>query len=337
MGVDFECDLALEANESKWLSESISGFRNNLLSEHLNVLQRVLEESISKENSVIRAIERLKGPGRTLRKLDINHGTLWVNFIPDISTLDPDEPFDTNMLYNVFSPDKKHKTRFSFVRIPIVAIFVLSALAMAWGWVPMGDWGNSEFLSDIREYLQTSPLSPMILLAVFVLGSMACVPVLLMIVFTVIAMGPIGGAFYAMLGSLLGASVTYGIGRVLGRDTLRRMVGKHINRFSGRLAKYGVTTMTAVRLLPIAPFSIVNMVAGAHRFRFEEFILGTITGMTPGIILIALLIFFIESAFRRPGLLNYALAILMSVITFAYPIFIFFRFNKKRTDGTGME
>jgi phospholipase D1/2 len=40
-----------------------------------------------------------------------------------------------------------------------------------------------------------------------------------------------------------------------------------------------------LRLLPIAPFTLVNIVAGAMQLRFRDFFAGTVLGMTPGIVL----------------------------------------------------
>ena len=40
--------------------------------------------------------------------------------------------------------------------------------------------------------------------------------------------------------------------------------------------------MTAVRLVPLAPFAVVNMVAGAIRIRPVHFVIGTAIGILPG-------------------------------------------------------
>jgi phospholipase D1/2 len=39
-----------------------------------------------------------------------------------------------------------------------------------------------------------------------------------------------------------------------------------------------------VRLLPLAPYSIVNLAAGAAQVRFRDFLIGTALGMLPGVI-----------------------------------------------------
>ena len=72
-------------------------------------------------------------------------------------------------------------------------------------------------------------------------------------------------------------------------------------------------------MLPIAPFSIVNVVAGASHIRWSDFLLGTIVGLLPGI---ATMTFFVDravAALRHPGpdtlgLLALALALIVALV-----------------------
>jgi uncharacterized membrane protein YdjX (TVP38/TMEM64 family) len=43
--------------------------------------------------------------------------------------------------------------------------------------------------------------------------------------------------------------------------------------------------MILLRLVPVAPFSIVNLAAGASHIRFWDFMAGTAIGMAPGVVL----------------------------------------------------
>jgi phospholipase D1/2 len=74
----------------------------------------------------------------------------------------------------------------------------------------------------------------------------------------------------------------------------------------------------AVRLIPVAPFSVVNAVAGASQIRFRDFILGSLLGLAPGIVAI---IFFedrLEAAVRDPGLGSFVtLAALVTAVGLA--------------------
>ena len=64
-------------------------------------------------------------------------------------------------------------------------------------------------------------------------------------------------------------------------------MGPRLNRVRRGIVKRGVLAVAAVRLVPVAPFTLVNLVAGASRIRFSDYLLGTIIGMAPGLILMS--------------------------------------------------
>jgi len=51
---------------------------------------------------------------------------------------------------------------------------------------------------------------------------------------------------------------------------------------SRRLARQGILAMAAIRLVPVAPFTVVNVVAGASHIGFRDYLAGTLLGMGPG-------------------------------------------------------
>ncbi len=69
---------------------------------------------------------------------------------------------------------------------------------------------------------------------------------------------------------------------------MRRLAGGKIDRVSRQLGRRGILSVLIMRLLPVAPFTLVNLAAGASHIRFRDFALGTVLGMAPGIFAIAL-------------------------------------------------
>jgi uncharacterized membrane protein YdjX (TVP38/TMEM64 family) len=94
------------------------------------------------------------------------------------------------------------------------------------------------------------------------------------------------------------------VGRHLGHDVVERLGGKRINRVSQRLARRGVPAIIAVRMVPIAPFAIVNMVAGASHLRLRDLLIGTAVGMTPGTLGMIIFVDQIVEALQRPNQLT---------------------------------
>jgi uncharacterized membrane protein YdjX (TVP38/TMEM64 family) len=66
------------------------------------------------------------------------------------------------------------------------------------------------------------------------------------------------------------------------RDTVRRLAGPRLDRMIEVLRKNGLLAMTLLRLVPIAPFAIEGMVAGAVRLKLWHLVVGTAIGMVPG-------------------------------------------------------
>src|SRR5690606_939540 len=119
----------------------------------------------------------------------------------------------------------------------------------------------------------------------FVVGGLLAMPVTVLIAACGMVFGPWQGGLYAVAGTMISALVTYGVGRSLGRDTVRRLAGRRINALSERIAERGIIAMVILRLLPVAPFTLVNVMAGASHIGLRDYLVGTFLGMVPGIVL----------------------------------------------------
>ena len=97
----------------------------------------------------------------------------------------------------------------------------------------------------------------------------------------------------ALLGSTISAAAGYGLGRLLWRDAVRRLAGARIERLNEGLSRNGLVATAVVRVVPVAPFAVVNMVAGASHMGLRDFVVGTALGMAPGTLALA---FFGEQA-----------------------------------------
>jgi phospholipase D1/2 len=69
---------------------------------------------------------------------------------------------------------------------------------------------------------------------------------------------------------------------VFRRDMVRAIAGTRLNTLSRALRQRGLLAITAIRLVPVAPFAVENVVAGAIHIRARDYLLGTFFGMLPG-------------------------------------------------------
>jgi phospholipase D1/2 len=257
---------------------------------------------LARHRSLIATIEALRTAGRTLEPLEPAVTADIDALVPAEAVIDPERPVDPDELVaELVPPEESRPTANRIVRIAVL-ILILAALAAAWRWTPLRDWldiGSLVALADKLEGL--GPFTPLAVVAAYVIAGLLVMPVLLLIGVTGIVFGPVLGAVYALSGAVASAAVTYGIGRRLGRETVRRLAGARLNRISKLLAQRGILAMAVVRMLPIAPFTIVNVVAGASHIGLRDFLFGTIIGMSPGILATVVFVDRIVEALRNPG------------------------------------
>jgi phospholipase D1/2 len=302
MGFDTECNLVLEAAGEERVRRAIAGLRNRLLAEHLGTDPARVDVQIARRSSLIAAIDALRGHGRTLQPMEPLVTTDIDALVPHEALIDPERPVDPDQLVADFVPPEA--TRPAARRMTRIAILVLllATLAAAWRWTPLREWLDLASLVAIADKLEQAPFTPLAVVGAYVLAGFLVMPVTVLIAVTGIVFGPFFGTLYALGGAVASAAVTYAIGRRLGRDTVRRLAGDRLNRISKRLARRGVIAIAVLRLLPLAPFTIVNVVAGASHIGLRDFILGTVIGMAPGILATVVFVDRILEAVRNPGI-----------------------------------
>lgn len=103
----------------------------------------------------------------------------------------------------------------------------------------------------------------------------------------VFAFGPVAGFMYSWIATVISATVNFWLGRFLGADTVRRYGGKTVNRISAFVGRNGFWASLIVRIVPSAPFIVVNMAAGVSRMGYPAFIAGLGLGIIPKTAIIA--------------------------------------------------
>jgi phospholipase D1/2 len=316
MRVDSECDIALESAGEKRIEKGIAHLLHRLLGEHLGVSVLEVKRAMEEQGSLIRCIEGLRGSRRTLLPFPEEAVSWTTELIPE-SAIDPVEPIDPEKLLEEFVPERAARKSGHRLRRFILLLLAMLGLAAAWRWTPLGEWIAWDTLVAMGNRVKDNGAAPVIVLSAYVVGGLVMFPVTVMIVVTAFTFGPANGFVYSLFGSLLAAIAGYGLGRVLGRHTVSRLSGARVDRLSRRLWRHGVIAVGTVRLLPIAPFTMVNLVAGAGHIRFWNFVFGTILGMAPGIAAITLFEHQLSAAVREPGLGSFALLALLAAVIIA--------------------
>ncbi|WP_330110126.1 VTT domain-containing protein [Methylophaga thalassica] len=283
MGFDSECDLVIEA-ETDEHKATVSRFRERLVTEHLGMTADEFRESLSQEGSLIRLIDARQENSHTLRELDCSVSDYANQMLPDSAIVDPERPIETEKLTKMFIPiDEPKSAQKQWWKIVAVLVVVL-ALTAIWRWTPLSEWLNPETLQHAAEGIKSHPLTPLIVIGIFAIAGLIAFPVTLLIITTALTFGPLWGTVYSIIGSLVSGLMGYAVGHYMGRNTIQKLAGSSINKLSRRLAKHGVLAIITVRIIPVAPFTVINLVAGGSHINTRDFTIGTLIGMLPGIL-----------------------------------------------------
>ncbi len=119
------------------------------------------------------------------------------------------------------------------------------------------------------------------------------------------------------------------LGHVLGKNIVSRFSGSLINRVNQRLSKSGLMAVITFRIIPVAPFSLINLVAGVSAISLRDFFIGTIIGIIPGIIAISFVADRLFESLRQPDISTFA-ALFAVVVVFGITLVGFRKWIKQR-------
>jgi uncharacterized membrane protein YdjX (TVP38/TMEM64 family) len=317
MGLDSECDLAIEADVGSANQHAIRDLRLSLICEHLGIETDTFRDSEQEHDSLIRAIEAHRGGERTLQLLHAEVDREVDQLVPESALIDPERPIDSHQFVNHFVPDEDKPHTAKHVLLGVTLLAALLALTAAWRWTPLGDWLDIDILMRQAESLQAYPATPLLVIPLFALAAALAVPLTLLVVTAVLVFGSLLGFAYALAGAVLSALLSYMLGQGMGRDLVRRYAGKRLNRISKNLSQRGVLTIITLRIVPVAPFAVINLVAGASHIRLRDFALGSLIGLLPGVSAIALFADSVVRSLRHPDGSNLAWLLTVLVVIVA--------------------
>jgi len=292
LGFDSECDVALEARDHEDAKRAIAAFRDDLLAEHLGTDAERVAAELARTGSLVGTIDALTGAGpRTLRPLEVEASDAAAAAVEALGAVDPEQPVALEELVSRFEAERptvaERGPMADGLRLAIPGA-ILAALALVWQVTPLGETLRGEELAATVGFLREGTFGPMLATAGFVLAGLALIPVTALIVAAGLTFDPGTGFAVAWSGSLAAAVLGHQVGRRLWRDAVRRLAGDRLNDLTRRLARRGILATALLRIVPVAPFMVVNLVAGASRIPARDFAIGTAAGMLPGTALLVL-------------------------------------------------
>lgn len=155
---------------------------------------------------------------------------------------------------------------------------------------------------------------PLLFAAVYAASATVMLPAAPFTIGAGVLFGPVVGTATALVGATVGATGAFVLGRLLGRDAVERFGGRRVVALDRYLARRGFVSLLIIRLVPLFPFNLVNLVAGVAGMGLRDFVLATGVGIIPGTVAYAALGGTIEDPSSPAFLASVAIFVLVTVV-----------------------
>ena len=161
---------------------------------------------------------------------------------------------------------------------------------------PLGEFLGEERLAALIAEVRGVWWAPLLLIGLYaVVATLGLPPVPLLVGGA--AFGALYGSIYNMVGLLLGALLAYWVAKLLGREFVVRVTGKHLRRAERIFERHGFWPLVQTRFMPF-PFAVVNFGAALSGVPPMFFLAASTVGLIPSTLIHT---YFIAEAMTTQG------------------------------------
>jgi uncharacterized membrane protein YdjX (TVP38/TMEM64 family) len=161
----------------------------------------------------------------------------------------------------------RSRFQMALLKALLLAVFVVVAIGLV-HFTPLKVWFSAERLNG---FITAAGLwAPLLFVLLFALGSSLFVPYTVFLALGVLLFGVYWGMLCVWAGSVLGASVSFIIGRTLGRDFAAHLIGDRLRKYDDGIERHGFTTVLYLRLAYL-PYIALNFGLGLTKVRFWDY------------------------------------------------------------------
>ena len=168
--------------------------------------------------------------------------------------------------------------RKAIMKAAVLVIFIISAVYII-RFTPVKNLLTQEVLGSFLE--AAGFWAPVIFMFVYAAGICLFVPGTLLTALGAAIFGPYWGFLYVWVGAMVGASVSFWIGRTLGRDFAASLIGDRLKKYDDAIERNGFAAVLYLRLVYF-PFTPMNFGMGLTKVRFCDYFFGTGLGIIAG-------------------------------------------------------
>jgi uncharacterized membrane protein YdjX (TVP38/TMEM64 family) len=164
----------------------------------------------------------------------------------------------------------------------ILVLIVLAAVAVAAWLLPLRDW----LAAAVTWTANNRDVAGAAFVGLYVLATVCFLPGLPLTLAAGAIFGVTTGSVLVSIGSTLGATAAFFLGRTIGRDWISRRIAAwpRFQAVDRAVESRGFLIVLLTRLSPAFPFFLLNYAYGVTAVRPREYILGSWLGMMPATI-----------------------------------------------------
>ena len=170
----------------------------------------------------------------------------------------------------------------------IAVVLAIGVAVAAFFYFDLGRFLSLDALKENRDYLLSfTETHAAIAAALFILVYVAVTGLSLpgAVILTLAGgflFGAVWGTLFVNLGATSGATLAFLASRYLLRDWVERKFGKWLGPVQQGFQKNAFSYLMTLRLIPLFPFFVVNLVSGLTRMNVGSYIAATALGIIPG-------------------------------------------------------
>lgn len=320
MGLDTECTVTIDGRGDPELAAAIAATRAFLLAHFSHAPIREAAHLLQSGSSMAETIAHFKTvyPERHLTQFPLAPGDASQVSLIDEDLLDMEEPAPLEIAIDRWAKMSEVINKRLGVSPRVLALVLTGVLALTlaavWTMTPLREYLSREGLATLFERYDAGESQTLLVIPLlYALLGLCFFPINLLIIVTA-SLFPVAWALaYIVLGIVANVAAVYGLGRMAGRFIFRKFFGRRTREILHRIGDGHFLALVLLRIVPVAPNSVVTLAAGAGRIPFLRFILATLLGMAPGTLMLVLFQKSIIDLFRDPSWGSLSLLLLLTL------------------------
>ncbi|MEG5170748.1 TVP38/TMEM64 family protein [Microcoleus sp. B3-D7] len=139
----------------------------------------------------------------------------------------------------------------------------------------------------LESIASLGPWGPAAFILIYIVATVLFIPGSLLTLGSGVLFGVVGGSVCVSIGSILGATCAFLVGRYLTRDWVSKQIegNQKFKAIDSAVASEGWKIVLLTRLSPIFPFNLLNYAFGVTQVSLKDYFLASWIGMIPGTVM----------------------------------------------------